>query len=42
MENVITTGVNLIIINLRKHFMMIRLAQQHDELSYEGKSFMSS
>lgn len=39
--DVITGSFNLITINIRKPFPMIRPAQQHDELSGEGKSFLS-
>lgn len=39
MENVITGDFNLITINIRKYFVMIRPTQQHDDLSCEGKGF---
>lgn len=41
MVNVAPGGFNLIILNIRKHFVMIRVSQQCDELLCEGNSFMS-
>lgn len=40
-RNVTTDGFDLIIINGRKSFLIIRPAQQHDELPGERKSFLS-
>ena len=41
MVNIVTGGFNLIILNIRKHFVMIILSQENNELFCEGKRFVS-